>query len=237
MNILKLGAGLLLSATSLVAVSTEAADAALPARDLVYSVNYAGIRAGDAEVSLRPDERAGCYVYRTRTKPVGFIKAIFGSPNQASRFCVDQGVIRSQHFESVLDNDDKQSYTLDFDYARRQVTDENGGVREIPAEAVDSFALQQAVRLWVAKHANDAEPPIAEFTMVDSKHLTRYRLKLVGREQVRTQAGDFNTIRLERIDNPDKIGRFWLAAERDWMPVKIETKSGKKPTAVLTLKR
>ncbi len=217
--------------------AAEAADAPLPALNLVYSVNYAGIGAGDADISLKPDGKAGCYVYETRTRPVGFIRAIFGSPNQNSRFCVDDGVVRSQRFESVLENDDKQSYTLDFDYAKRQVTDENGQVREIPAEAVDSFALQQAVRLWVARHAGDAEPPLAEFTMVDRKNLTHYKLKLAGRETIKTPAGDFDTLRLERIDNPDKVGRFWLAAERDWMPVKIETRSGKKPAVVLTLKR
>ncbi len=219
------------------AQAAAAVDAPLPALNLVYSVNYGGIGAGEADVSLKPDAKAGCYVYETKTRPVGFIKMLFGSPNQVSRFCVEGGVVRSQRFESVLQKDDEQSYVLDFDYAKRQVTDENGAVREIPAEAVDSFALQQAVRLWVAKHAGDASPPIAEFTMVDRKNLTHYQLKLAGRETIKTPAGDFDTIRLERIDNPDKVGRFWLAAERDWMPVKIQTKSGNKPTAVLTLKR
>lgn len=235
---------LLLAVAIVTAGSVQAAaavDAPLPALSLVYSVNYGGIGAGDADVSLKPDPtvgaKAGCYIYETRTRPVGFIKMLFGSPNQVSRFCVEGGVVRSQRFESVLENDDKQSYVLDFDYAKRQVTDENGVVREIPSEAVDSFALQQAVRLWVAKHAADASPPLAEFTMVDRKNLTHYQLKLAGRETIKTPAGSFETIRLERIDNPDKVGRFWLAAERDWMPVKIETKSGNKPTAVLTLKR
>lgn len=234
MNVLHAGLLAMLIGLSL---SARAADAPLPALNLVYSVNYAGISAGDADISLKPDSKAGCYRYVTRTRPVGFIKAIFGSPNQNSLFCVEDGVVRSQRFESVMENDDKQSYVLDFDYVRRQVVDENGLVREIPSEAVDSFALQQAVRLWVAKHAGDASPPIARFTMVDRKNLTHYQLKLAGRERIKTAAGEFDTIRLERIDNPDKVGRFWLAAERDWMPVKIETRSGKKPSVVLTLKR
>jgi len=235
---------LLLAAAIVTAGSVQAAavvDAPLPVLNLVYSVNYGGIGAGEADVSLKPDPTAGaktgCYIYETKTRPVGFIKMLFGSPNQISSFCVEGGVVRSQRFESVLQKDEEQSYVLDFDYAKRQVTDENGLVREIPSEAVDSFALQQAVRLWVAKHAGDASPPLAEFTMVDRKNLTHYQLKLAGRETIKTPAGNFDTIRLERIDNPDKVGRFWLAADRDWMPVKIQTKSGNKPTAVLTLKR
>lgn len=226
-------------ATSALSVGllVQAADAPLPPIDLVYSVNYAGIGAGDATISLKPDAVAGCYRYETVTRPNAFVRALYGSPNQSSRFCVKDGVVRSQRYESVLENDDKQSYVLDFDYAKKTVTDENGLVREIPGDAVDSFALQQAVRLWVAKHAGDAEPPLAEFTMVDRKNLTHYQLKLAGRETISTPAGSFETIRLERIDNPDKIGRFWLAPSRDFMPVRIETKSGKKPTVLLNLKQ
>ncbi|MBA4284676.1 MAG: hypothetical protein C0434_04005 [Xanthomonadaceae bacterium] len=229
----------LLSAVAawLLTTAALAAEARLPDLDLVYAVQYAGINAGEADISLKPDGAPGCYRYDTQTRPVGFVKALFGAPNQYSHFCVADGVVRSQRYESVLKDDDEQSYRLDFDYVKRQVTDENGRVREIPAEAVDSFSLQQAVRLWVAQHADDAEPPIARFTMVDRKNLTYYQLKIAGRETIKTPAGVFETIRLERIDNPGKVGRFWLAAERDWMPVKIETRSGKKPSLVMSLKR
>ena len=224
-------------AALLLSLSVRAADAPLPALNLVYAVQYAGFSAGEADITLKPEGAAGCYRYDTNTRPTGFVKALFGSPNQYSRFCVADGVVRSQRYESVLEDDAEQSYRLDFDYVTRKVIDENGLVREIPAEAVDSFSLQQAVRLWVAKHANDANPPIARFTMVDRKNLTYYQLKITGRETVKTPAGKFDAILLERIDNPNKVGRFWLAAERDWMPVKIETRSGKKPSLVLSLKR
>lgn len=224
-------------AALMLGLEVRAADAPLGELNLVYAVQYAGFSAGEADITLKPEGEAGCYRYDTRTRPTGFVKALFGSPNQYSRFCVADGVVRSQRYESVLEDDDEQSYRLDFDYARRMVTDENGRVREIPAEAVDSFSLQQAVRLWVAKHAKDVDPPIARFTMVDRKNLTYYQLRIAGRETIRTPAGPFDTILLERIDHPDKIGRFWLAESRDWMPVRIETKSGKKPSLVLSLKR
>lgn len=219
------------------ACGARAADAPLPELNLVYSVQYAGIGAGETDITLRPDTAPGCYRYEATTRPSGFVQALFGAPSQSSRFCVADGVVRSQRFESVLENDDEQSYRLEFDYARNVVTDENGRVRTIPAEAVDSFSIQQAVRLWVARHANDAKPPIARFTMVDRKNLTYYQLRIVGREKVRTPAGRFDTILLERIDNPNKVGRYWLAETRDWMPVKIETRSGKKPSLVMALKR
>ncbi len=79
-------------------VQAAAVDAPLPVLNLVYSVNYGGIGAGEADVSLKPDPavgaKAGCYIYETKTRPVGFIKMLFGSPNQISRFCVEGGVVR-----------------------------------------------------------------------------------------------------------------------------------------------
>ncbi len=217
--------------------SAQSADAPLPKLDYVYAVSWSGISVGDADVSLKPDAQDGCYLYTTITKPVGFIKALYGSPNQSSRFCVEDGRVRSQRFESVLEGDDKQSYTLSFDYAKHLVTDENGAKREIPDDAVDSFSLQQAVRLWAAAHAKDETPPIASFTMVDSRNFTHYQFRIAGRETVQTPAGNFETVKMERVDSPDKIGRFWLAPERDYMPVKIETKNGGKPAVQLVLKK
>lgn len=218
-------------------LAAQAADAPLPMLDYVYAVSWGGIGVGDADVQLKPDAQSGCYRYTTATKPVGFIRALYGSPNQSSRFCVQDGRVRSQRFESVLEGDEKQSYTLAFDYDKHTVTDENGLVRVIPDEAIDSFSLHQAVRLWASAHAKDASATTGEFTMVDRKNLTHYQFRVAGHEMVKTPAGEFDTVKLERIDNPDKIGRFWLAPARDYMPVRIETKSGSKPTLLLTLKK
>jgi len=223
--------------TLLGAAPSRAEVAPLTDLESVYSVHWAGVAVGDAMVSLKADGSTGCYRYTTTTHPVSFIKALYGEPTQASRFCVKDGRVRSQHFESVLASDRKQSYALTFDYQRHIVIDENGKTREIPDEAVDSFSLQQAVRLWVEVHANDANPPVAEFTMVDQKNLTHYQFRLAGHEMVKTPAGSFDALKMERIDNPDKAGRFWLAAERGYMPVKIETRNGKKPTVQLLLKQ
>jgi len=214
-----------------------AADVPLTEFEVVYAVTWSGLPVGDARVSLKADAVSGCYVYSTTTKPVGFVKALYGSPNQSSHFCVKDGRVRSQQFESVLEGDDKQSYTLSFDYAKHAVTDENGQTRDIPDEAVDSFSLQQAVRLWATAHAKDEHPPIGEFTMVDRKNFTHYQFRFAGHETVSTPAGSFDAIKIERIDTPDKIGLFWVAPARDYLPVKITTRNGGKPPVELGLKQ
>ena len=217
------------------AAASSSADAALPAIKVRYAVSWGGLGVGKIDVSLKPDATAGCYLYTTVSHPTALARSLYGAPNETSQFCVSQGRVRSKHFDSVLPGDDKQSYSLNFDWDKNSVTDGNGQVRSIPENAVDSFALQQAVRLWVAAHAKDENPPVAEFDMVDRKNLTHYQFKLAGHETVETPAGTFDALKMERVDNPNKEGHFWLAAERDYMPVKITTRNGNKPAVVLIL--
>ena len=209
--------------------------APLPNLDFRYDVSWGAFGVGEMQVKLDPSGEPDCYRYQTISHPSALVAALYGSPNQTSLFCVHDGHIRSHHFESLLPSDEKQSYKLDFDWDKHVVTDGNGRVRTIPDDAIDSFALQQAVRLWVLAHAGDADPPIAEFTMVDNNNLTHYKFKFTGREKVETPAGSFDTLRLERIDNPNKVGRFWVAPKRNYMPVIIETKNGGKPTVRMEL--
>jgi hypothetical protein len=212
---------------TLAACAARAGETSLPSMDYTYDGDAMGMSLGEVHIALKPDGAAGCYRYSNTSNPSGLVKMLYGSANQASQFCLKDGRIRSQHFESVLQNDPRQSYTLDFDWDKHTVTDNNGQVRQIPDDAIDSFALQQAVRLWVLAHASDATPPVAEFTMVDNKNLTHYKFRFSGHQKIGTPAGSFDTLLMERIDNPDKIGRFWLAPDRGYMPVRTETKGGK----------
>lgn len=229
---------LLFGASAAVSAQADTAAAApLANLDYSYSASWGGMGVGQIEVSLRQEGTAGCYKYTNTSNPSALVRALYGSPNQTSLFCLKDGQIRSHHFESVLQGDDKQSYKLDFDWSKHTVTDENGQVRTIPDDAVDSFALQQAVRLWIQAHAGDSTPPTAEFTMVDNKNLTHYQFKFGGHQKIDTPAGSFDTLLMERIDNPDKQGRFWLAPDRGYMPVKIETKNGGKPMVSMVLSK
>lgn len=206
--------------------SVDAQPATLPAWNATYTGTFRGIPVGDVNVSLKPEGESGCYVYLTTSKPAGFVRALYGSPNQTSHFCVKDGKVVSKKFEAVLDGDEEQSYTLDFAADGKSVTDKYGNKREIPAGTVDNFALQQAVRLWVMAHYQQDNPPIAEFDMVDRKNLTHYQFRLSGREDVITPAGAFNAIVMERIDNPKKKAKFWIAPQKDLQLVKSEVNAG-----------
>ena len=86
------------------------------------------------------------------------------------------------------------------------MVDENGNRRDIPDDAVDSLALQQAVRLWIldrrAELNASTQSLIAKFTMVDNKHLTHYQFKFGGEQKIDTPAGRFDTLLMDRVDTP-----------------------------------
>ena len=119
------------------------------------------------------------------------------------------------------------------------MVDENGNRRDIPDDAVDSLALQQAVRLWILDHRAElnasTQSLIAKFTMVDNRHLTHYQFKFGGEQKIDTPAGHFDTLLMDRVDTPGKIGRFWPVPSRGYMPVKSETKIGGKPAVTMAL--
>lgn len=220
--------------------AVAAGNPTLPAFDYHYDVSWGSIGVGTLDLKLQPEAgHAGCYNYSTTTKPNALVAMIYGAPSQTSVFCIDNGRIRSQHFESKLPGHSDQSYTLDFDWAHHQVVDNHGKRRAIPDDAVDSLALQQAVRLWVLDHRSElgtsSQSLIARFTMVDNKHLTHYRFKFGGEQEIDTPAGHFKTLLMDRVDTPGKVGRFWLAPSRGYMPVKTETKIGGKPAVTMVL--
>ncbi|HUS24246.1 MAG TPA: DUF3108 domain-containing protein [Candidatus Binatia bacterium] len=200
-----------------------AAEPQLPRLKLTYDVTWKDIGLGQATIVLRPEGGKDCYRYESSSKPVGIVRMFVGSPHETSHFCVAKGKVVPKHFEFVHTKSEEQSYTLDFDLKARTVTDGKGKVRDIPAIAQDHFGLQQAVRLWVLANKDKPDSGTVDFASVEGDKINTYTFGITGRdEEVVTPAGTFRTLRVERVDNPHRKSIFWLAAERDWMPVKVE---------------
>lgn len=208
----------------------------------VYDVAWGSLGIGRLQLQLAAQPgHPDCYRYTTTTQPNAMVRLFYGAPSQRSDFCIVDGRVQSQKFVSTLPGDDAQSYRLFFDWKRHEVSDEHGKTRSIPDDAVDTLALQQAVRLWLHAHpdalSDGGGAPTAAFTMVDNKHLTHYRFRFSGHVGVDTPAGHFDTVLMERIDSPGRVGRFWLAPTHDDMPVKSETRIGSKPAVTMVLAR
>lgn len=207
------------------APAVKPADQTLTPYVSVYSVGWGGTTLGEGTITLAPQMDKDCYRFESQTHPMALVRLFYGSPRETSLFCVRDGVIRPQRFEYVNDKRDKDNFSLDFDWKARKVRALKNGTlteRELPDTAYDRFVMQQVVRLWVKAHVADEKPGSAEFNMADDDRVTTYRFEITGRENVQTPAGSFETVRVERTDNPKRILRSWLAPSRDYTPVKIE---------------
>jgi hypothetical protein len=227
-----LGAGLLCATAALAGAEggdgAPAAEPQLPEIDVSYDVSWNGMHLGQASILLKREGETDCYRYESVTNPVGMVRMFYGRPREISLFCVRQGRVVPQRF--VFESNDKDdSFKLDFDMAAGMVS---GGHRNkpkpVPPNAQDRFGLQQAVRLWVLERLRTPNPGAAtvEFAMVDHSRVKTYRFAITGRESVEVPAGTFDAVVVERVDDPNKSSRFWLARERDYMPVKVEQIKG-----------
>jgi hypothetical protein len=202
-----------------------AAEPQLAEIDVHYSVTYTGIGLGRATIQLTRMDGGNCYRYESITDPIWLVVMLYGAPHETSEFCIVNGKVVAKRFEFVNPKREQDSFRLEFDPARHTVRGfPRGDVREVPPDAQDRFGLQQAVRLWVLKHLDDKDPGTVEFPTVDDTRVARYTFAIKGRETVDTPAGTFDTVRVERIDDPKKTMKFWLAPERDYMPVKVHIK-------------
>ncbi|NKF23649.1 DUF3108 domain-containing protein [Solimonas marina] len=205
------------------ASATKKVDASFwAARADKYTVQWGGISLGDGVITLTPVGK-DCYEYRSETDPVALVRWTYGSPSETSQFCLRDGDVYPTHFEYKNGKSD-DNFTVDFDAANHRAKIIRGGeVNEfsVPTHVYDAFSIQEAVRFWAARNAANIGAE-HDFAFVDKKKLRSYTFKIQGKETVDTPAGSFETLLVERVDNPNKSYRYWLAPSRDYIPVRIK---------------
>lgn len=222
----------------LLPLAASAAEPHLPDVNATYAVSWNGISLGDATITLKGAAKADCYVYESATHPIGLVRMFYGSPHEVSEFCVAGGKVVPGKFQYIRSENNDDNFALEFDLPHLKVRDQAGAVREIPAIAQDRFGLQQAVRLWLLGRLKEKDPgaePL-DIAQVDDKHVRQYRFAITGRETIEIPAGKFDTILIQRIDDPKKTSKFWIAPELNYMPVKVEQIRGGKADVRMQLK-
>lgn len=189
---------------------------------LTYDVAWGATPLGEGVLALTAEGADDCYRYELRTNPIGIVRWLYGAPRETSLFCVVDGVVRVSRMEFNNPKRQKDGFALDFDFVRGLVTGGRNGPLAIPEGTLDRLSVQQAARLWVKTHINDRKPGKLVVAVADHKRVKTYSFAIAGRGSVTTEAGEFEAVRFERIDDPNTTLRFWLAPEKDYMPVKVE---------------
>ncbi len=189
----------------LLALSLASA-AAVAAPPQHVEIDYALERNGSvlADISQRLEHDGRTYKLSETWKGKGIL-SLRGEAVRSSQGAVAADGLRPQKFEDKRTGRD--TLHAEFDPAAKTTT------------------LQRQDRLSFIWNFAFAPPGTAAQTVIatDGKSSTTYVFQAAGRERVKTPAGEFDALKLvKRRDNPqDKATEIWLAADRQYIPVRI----------------
>lgn len=210
---------------------------------LEYLVQRGDTKLGTGEIRLRPAQATGCFVLEQTATPYFFLRWLSGPATQSSEFCeLPDGSLRSysyhQHRTGVGAED--ENYSLTFDWSAGIVRGAADAAIPLQPELSDALLLQMRVRRWLC--GQPAQAPLQSLeplslSFVDDDGLDSYTFAVTAEELVSVPAGTVDTVRVERIDAPDRFTRFWLDPERAYAVVRAEQQKADDPPIRLSLRK
>ncbi len=187
----------------------------LPRIEVSYELQRNG--SAIADVSERLEYANGSYTLTETWKGRG-LYALLGSARRVSRGTIADGVLRPREFfDERSGRDTARAW---FDWKAKVITLQYKGDKKtkgLEPGAQDRLSFLLALSL-LPGHAQDASYQIA-----DGKGISHHRYELKERARIKTPAGEFDTVRVERVRKPKDKDRveLWLAAELGYIPVRL----------------
>ena len=180
-------------------------------------VTYLLTRNGSAmaEVVERLEYSNGNYQLTETWKGKG-IYALLGSARRVSQGTISHNVLRPREFfDERSGRDTARAW---FDWKTQTLTMQykgNRGTEPLPANAQDRLSFLFALSLLPGNGDS------VSYSIADGKGLSRHTYKVVGRERLRTPAGEFDTVKVARQGDDRETAELWLASERSYIPVRL----------------
>lgn len=207
---------------ALLALGTFTAQAAPPQpSDATYVLSRGPLTLGEARFQLTAID-ANCARYEYQAKPSGIARLFIGNVSERSDFCMADGKVLSQSFEFKRADKSEDNFTLSFNWKDAVVRSSAGEMRPLETGMIDRLAMQIAVQNWVIDRKGEVGPEEFSVTKVEDDRAKVYRFRITGRETVETPAGTFDTVKVERVDDPKKSTISWLAPDRGYLAVKVQ---------------
>lgn len=205
-----------------------------------YRIERGDTTLGTGEVRLEPADTPQCYTLRQVAKPHFLLRWLSGPAVQEAELCQqDDGSLRSQSYRQERSGigSDGENFALEFDWEAAEVHGGRFGTLPLQPGQSDPLSLQLRVRQWLC-----AQPAEQDWTtldplllpVIDKRGADSYTIAVIAREFTDTPAGRFDTLRVERIDAPDRKARFWLDLDNDFQLVKGEQQKRDDPIVRLT---
>ncbi|HYL25703.1 MAG TPA: DUF3108 domain-containing protein [Burkholderiales bacterium] len=163
-------------------------------------------------------ERSGDEYQLTETwKGRGFY-ALLGSARRVSRGSLTASALRPREFfDERSGRDTARAW---FDWQTQQVTMQYKGERKTEPMFPDT---QDRLSFLVALSLLPGRAQSASFHIVDGKGLSHHKYQVLGRERLKTPAGEFDTVKVARLSEGERqeTAELWLAAELGYLPVRL----------------
>lgn len=199
----------------------------------VYALSQGSVSFGSMERRYELNADGG-YRFVSRMKTTGVLSLVRSDKITES----SSGALRDRHFVpdtySYHNSRGDKHFALRFDHARGEVrrSDQEHGWRSAaPPAVLDKLVYQMQMMLDLA-----AQPAALRYDIADKNKLKEYLFDNHGREEVATNVGSYQTVRLERgARDADRRTVVWCAQALNWLPVKVEyrEKDGSVTTALL----
>ncbi len=198
----------------LISVAAAAAHAAPPARvEIAYEIARNGSTV--AEVVHRMQHNGRIYQLTEIWKGRG-IFALRGSAKRSSRGIVSPAGLKPLEF--LDERTGRNTARANFDWEAKRLTMQYRGEprnEPLPARAHDRLAY-----LFDFAFAPPRPGSEITFDLMDGRGQSRHVYSVNGRERLKTPAGEFDTIRVEKR-TADELAQIWLAAELSHLPLRI----------------
>lgn len=210
-----------LCALAFVALVGSAQAATPQPSDATYVLSRGMITLGEARFRLESVD-ANCWRYEYVAKPSGLARLFIGEVTERSDFCMADGKVLSQTFAFTRADKPKDDFSLAFNWKDAVVRSSAGVMRPLETGMVDRLAMQIAVQNWVIDRSGEPGPEEFTVSKVEDDRVKAYRFRITGEERIETPAGTFDTVKVERVDDPKKSTISWLAPTRGYLAVQVQ---------------
>ncbi len=221
------------SIAAALALCAGIAAAAPPDRvTLHYDVSQNGTAMVEVTEKLEHDARS----YRIDSEWQG--KGLFsllarGKARRSSEGSIDERRLRPREFRDQRGDD--PAGVARFDWKRMLLTRERNGRVEtdpLPEGAQDRLSFVYGLAFFPPGRGEISAP------VADARGVSRHRYAVAGREALKTPAGEFDALKLVKQRDPgdERETEIWLAAKRDFLPLRILVveKDGTRRDQILT---
>jgi len=191
-----------------------------------FSVEYvlqSGIfDIGITKRTLRPHDN-GEYIFTSTTTATGMFSVFYsGVITEHSVWEYHNGRARPlQYSYKDTSSKKKRDVSLKFDWNEKTVTNTINGEpwdMEITPDTQDKLIYQLNIMLNLLEN-NDSK--LMKIRVADGGSLKTYKASIQKNETIKTPAGEFETVRVNR-DDGKRVTTLWCAPKLNYLPVRIE---------------